>query len=390
MKRFSAITLLSLLGAASLVAGGFGLNEVSARGNAMQGALVGSTRDVSAVYFNPANLTELGKGVHTMVGVTLARPDYDVEIHGCKTDQDEKVYPLPHLFLERDLSDDLYVGFGTYVEYGLGTRYEGGRTWPLAAGSMRTEMTSFTLSPVLAYRATDGLSLAAGFRALYMRLKYDRLVPDYSSVMKLDVDDWAYSFMASAAYQVSETVRVGLVYRDLAKFMHTGDIEMDGAGFTDGVHGDLTMPRSVMLGANWQATERLNLGLNATWNQWSTVDDLPLLFDTLPAQRLPMKWKNAWRISAGAEYMLADGWTLYGGYTHDLDPTVAECASTICPAGDRDQVGLGLGYGRGRWRVDVDYMHVFIHETDRFVHGVDAQFRNLRTDTLGLSYSQRF
>ena len=38
---------------------GFGLNEVSARGNALQGTLVGSTRDISAVYFKPAKLTEL-------------------------------------------------------------------------------------------------------------------------------------------------------------------------------------------------------------------------------------------------------------------------------------------------------------------------------------------
>lgn len=390
MKRFTAINMFFLLGSSALLAGGFGLNEVSARGNAMQGALVGSTRDVSAVYFNPANLTELGDGVHSMAGVTLARPAYDVEVHGRITGQDEKIFPLPHLFLATDVAEDLYAGFGTYVEYGLGTCYEGGRKWPLAAGSTRTQMTSFTLSPVLAYRVTDDLSLAAGFRALYMRLQYDRLVPDYSSVMKLDVDDWAYSFMASAAYQVSDTVRIGIVYRDLAKFLHTGDIEMDVAGLTDGVHGDLTMPRSVMLGANWQATERINLGVNATWNQWSSVDELPLIFDRLPEQHLPMKWKNAWRFSVGAEYALADNWTLYGGYTHDLDPTVAGCANTICPSGDRDQVGLGLGYGRGSWRIDVDYMRVFIHETDRLVHGVDAHFRRLRTDTVGISYSQKF
>ena len=51
--------LLSALVAGVAYSAGFGLYEVSARGNALGGTLVGSTKDASAVYYNPANMTEI-------------------------------------------------------------------------------------------------------------------------------------------------------------------------------------------------------------------------------------------------------------------------------------------------------------------------------------------
>ena len=72
----AAVAALSVASASTSFAGGFALAEVSARGNATQGTIVGSTRDASAVFFNPANMAELGDGSHTMFGATRLRPDY--------------------------------------------------------------------------------------------------------------------------------------------------------------------------------------------------------------------------------------------------------------------------------------------------------------------------
>ena len=126
----AAAAALSVASASTALAGGFALSEVSARGNAMQGAIVGSTRDASAAYFNPANMTELGDGYHTMVGATLLRPDYYTYVGPRKIDQDETVYVAPHLYLVGKVADDIYLGFGEYSEFGLGTKYEGGKNWP--------------------------------------------------------------------------------------------------------------------------------------------------------------------------------------------------------------------------------------------------------------------
>ena len=56
---------------------GFGLYEGSARGNALGGTLVGRADDPSALYFNPAGITQL-EGINVMAGATAIMPSTDV------------------------------------------------------------------------------------------------------------------------------------------------------------------------------------------------------------------------------------------------------------------------------------------------------------------------
>jgi long-chain fatty acid transport protein len=50
-------------------AGGFQINEHSARAMGMAGAFTGLANDASAVYFNPAGITQLS-GTNFLAGVT--------------------------------------------------------------------------------------------------------------------------------------------------------------------------------------------------------------------------------------------------------------------------------------------------------------------------------
>lgn len=383
---------LAFFAATGVTAAGFGLNEMSARGNAMQGTLIGSTKDASAAFYNPANLTELDSGMELMVGITLARPDYHTRVDGKTTDQDETIFPLPHFYLGGKLRDNLYCGFGEYTEYGLGTSYEGHKTWPLSANSIETKMTSFTLSPSLAWQVTDRLSVGGGFRAVYLNLVNDVMVPAFGSKVHMDVDDFGYGYLLSAAYQLTKDLRVGVVYRSEVDFHEEGDVEIMPLGLKCGVNGDITLPKSVMIGLNWQTTERLELALNATWNEWSVIESLDQHFDhpALPDSIHPQHWNDTWRFSVGAEYVLNENWAFQCGYTFDVDPSNAGYAGTMVPPGDRNQIGFGFTYGKDDWKIGIDYMLVIIRETDRIIDSKEAEFRDLRTDTLGFSYSKNF
>lgn len=380
----------------SVLAAGFGLVEEAARGNAMQGTLVGSTKDVSAVYYNPANLTELPDGHHLMLGVTFARPDYNVEIFGRKTDQNERIFAIPHFYYGTKLTDDLYFGFGEYTEFGLGTSYEGD-AWPLKYESTKTSMYQFTLSPTLGWKATKDLSFGVGLRVMYLNLITDRLIQGSvpmlgGSYFHLDVEDWALSYLASVSYQLTDTVKLGVVYRAPGKFSQEGDVVFKGAGFTTGVKGDIEMPQSVMIGANWQATDKLELAVNATWNNWSCLKSLAMDFESplLHDETIPQNWRDTWRYSVGAEYKIDENWAVQCGYTFDTDPTNAGLANTLCPPGDRNQIGVGFTYAKDNWKVGVDYMYVNIRETNRTIQGLETNFRDLKTDTLGFSFSYDF
>ena len=379
--------------AATAFGAGFGLNEVSARGNALQGTLVGSTRDISAVYFNPANMTELKDGgIYTMAGLTLLRPDFYTSVAGQRVDQDEKIFVDPHFYVGGRVAEDFWFGFGEYSEYGLGTRYENRNSWPLAADSAKTTITSFTLSPTVAWQATEDLSLAAGLRLLYLDVIMDRMIPQAGSMLHITADDWVCSYILSAAYQLTDTVRVGLVYRGKSDVKPEGDAELTRIGYKCDADGELDMPQSVMAGVNWQATQRLNLGFNATWNGWSSNKDIKLNFDSplLGSAVAPQEWHDTWRFSLGGEYQLSEFWSMQLGVTFDEDPSDIDHANTMCPPGDRNQAGIGFTYAKDDWAVSFDYMYVYIHDTERQIHGVDTRISEARTDTFGLTFSKRF
>ena len=392
----AAAAALSVASASTALAGGFALSEVSARGNAMQGAIVGSTRDASAAYFNPANMAELGDGCHAMAGVTLLRPDYYTYVGPNKIDQDEKVYVAPHLYFVGKIVDDLYFGLAEYTEFGLGTKYEGGKNWPLSFDSTKTEMTSFTLSPTIAWRVTEDFSLGAGLRVVYFDVTMDKYLPPSvmppGSIFHMAADDWALSYLVAAAYQVSDTVRIGVNYRAETKVEAEGDAELSQFGVKGGAKGDITMPQSVMLGVNWQATEKLNLGFAATWTDWTSYDVLNVKFDRfpIPASSSVKDWEETWRFSVGAEYQINENWAVQCGLTHDESPVPYDTSDSVLPPGDRNQIGLGVSYAKDNWKIAADYMYVYIHSTDRSIMGYPCDVREARTDTVGLTFSYDF
>ena len=92
----------------------------------------------------------------------------------------------------------------------------------------------------------------------------------------------------------------------------------------------------------------------------------------------------------GGEYAFTENWSFQLGLTHDYDPTDAAHSNTMCPPGDRDQIGVGLTYAKDDWAVSFDYMYVDIHETERVIHGVETKVSEARTDTVGLTFSKMF
>ncbi|MCK8603242.1 hypothetical protein [Desulfoferrobacter suflitae] len=74
MRAYIRVLLAGLIvvawGAQVCFGAGFALYEGSARGNALGGALVARADDPSAVYYNPAGITQL-PGLQMMVGGTF-------------------------------------------------------------------------------------------------------------------------------------------------------------------------------------------------------------------------------------------------------------------------------------------------------------------------------
>ena len=392
MKKL-VIAVPVVLAACAVRAAGFGIYEASARGNAVGDALVGETDtvDASANYYNPANIAFAEK-VQFAAGATFINPYCDVDVdHKSQDRMNPGWFTVPTFFMTVPVGAGFTLGWGNYTEYGLGTRY--GTGWDLAGDTQKTTMRQVTLNPNLAYKITDRWSVSTGPRISWIQFTNHKqpyhgdslyhpvygtlpsLPNAYNLRTKLKGDDWGLGYNVATSFKVTDTVSVGLIYRSQMRHKIKGHFDLKGdvlGEMQQPVHGPasavLTLPRSVVLGINWRATEKWRLGVAATWTEWSSVKNIHFRLPETYSYTQRLKWHNTGRFGFGTEYDLYDWLTVRGGYVYDMDPTDKHNSTTMLPAGDRHIMSGGLGFklAENLW-LDVGYTFIRMTNDDRVI-----------------------
>ena len=421
--------LVTFACARSTHAAGFGLYEASARGNAMGGALVGDTGDASANYFNPANMTDLS-GTHTLLGATAIHPTLDITANGEKNNLDSGWFAPPHAYVTHQLTDDWFLGFGLYTEFGLGTKYDS--DWNLKWSSTETTLETMTLNPNVAYKVNDRLSLAAGLRMMYLDFDHRKTPFDNDTIGALPPpfpplpvigsmstrfkgDSWGTGYNLGVSYKITDTLDAGFVYRSRVRHTVKGDFEVNSSAGTvvpvdipnplpygnASARGEIELPPSWTAGLNYRPVERLNIGLAAIYTEWSTYDDLTMTFGPtlgnhakLPRSAEQKNWKDVWRLGLGAEYLLTERWSVQGGYVCDMDPINRSHTDTMLPPGDRHIFSTGVGYAIDTWTLNASYGLIMMQSCSRSVSNgtkrMSVDFDDGFCHLLALSVGKRF
>ena len=386
---FAAMTSVTAMGA------GFGLYEASARGLGMGNGLVGSTKDASANYYNPANLTEL-TNASVMVGMTLINPFCDVVVDGV---QQQKMnagwFPPPHAYIAVPVLKDLVFGFGTYCEYGLGTKYD--NNWALKADTTETTIEQFTFNPNIAYKVTEDWSVAFGARMSYITFENYKTMTiptpygNFPGRVHLEGDDFNCGYMLSTQYKVNDDLSLGLVYRSRINHRIEGDFDLNSMpmNLSGDASAKLVLPASVTMGANYDFTERFRGGAALTWTEWSTINHIDFNIPMPRTQEL--NWHDAWRLGFGFEYDLTDSFTGRIGYSFDWDPSSEAHGTTMLPPGDRHIIGFGASYKfLEDWRIDLGYSFIMMESETRMVEGLRFQCDNSYSHLISASVAYTF
>ena len=220
MKKLSLAAASVALSGFSAFGAGFALYEGSASGTALGGAVMGKAVDASAVFYNPATMSDFTNTVVT-VGLVTEHPTADTIVnghHGRK--MDPGAFVLPNVYVVQPLPYDFSFGLGFAPEYGLGTHYN--QDWEMAWNTRSTFVEGLTINPNISYRITDKWSVAAGIRLLYF--EFDQ----YSSPMAVSdgnyygsmrnhlkgdngFTDWGWEL--STRYKFTDTVSAGVLYK---------------------------------------------------------------------------------------------------------------------------------------------------------------------------------
>jgi long-chain fatty acid transport protein len=409
------------------LAAGFALYEFGARGNALGGTLVGRADDPSALYFNPAGITQI-EGEQMMLGFTAITPSAKIQTQdwGIGKNRDRTFWP-PHMYYTKQISDTQWWGVGLFTRFGLGTEFDPG--WFGRYNHYKTEITSLSLNPVYAWKLNEALSVAFGIEAMwfqydtYKKLDWaaiaSKTLPDPSTHMAdidshLLGDSWGYGVNIALHWRPTEKSRFGLSWRSSVKQSLKGDMTFQKPTLPDpytipegffentGARGDVTLPDTLSLGWAYQVSDRLSVELGGVWTKWSTYDSMTIYYDNplVPinpdsgSSYSPKHWKDVWRYAIGVEYALSDTWDLRMGYVYDQSPIPDEYVDYIVPTDDRQIYCIGFGWKGERWTVDLSYM--YLNMDDRYVAGdprigvYPAHLTDGDTQLIGLSVSWSF
>ncbi len=338
----------SVLVAVPARAGGLYANEYGApeMGTAGAGAEASALDASTAIPFNnPAGMTLL-RGNQFLVAAGALLPDIQFEVDPATTisggDGGQAGNPVPiltaayvHSFGDRfRLGVALFGAAGAALEYDL--------DWVGRRQAQTSEILALSVSPTVAYRVNDWLSIGGGLNVVTSMLTVEvaGLVP--GSQVAIDGTDTQVSGSLSAMFEVSERSRIGISYVSETEFDFAGDVTRTPRDLTAPVNTTLTLPDVLRVGFHHGVSESVALVGTVGWENWSALENQYVSVGQIGTATLPRNWDDTYRFGAGVHYRFSDAWLLRFGATYDTSPTEAENRTADLPIDRQVRVAAGV------------------------------------------------
>jgi long-chain fatty acid transport protein len=328
--------------------------------------------DASTAGANPAGMTRLDRPqvLGAFQGIYI-NSQFDTDVSGFGGGDGGNAggfVPSGGLHCVQPVTPDLRLGISAGSYFGLGVDY--GDDWAGRYYTTEAELVTFGVNPGIGYRATDWLSVGAGFSVLYAELTQKAAVrnafdPGGDGELKIEADDVGYGFNLGVLLEPRKDTRLGITYRskvdlefkDAASLKNAGPI-LQGILNLSGLAGskvdiDMTIPQAVMVSGYHQLTDRLAVLGNVGWQDWSEFgkQDLTLSSTTSRTFTKDLGYDDTWHVALGAQYRFAERWLWSVGAAYDTSPVDGDDQRTPDLPLDRQiRVGTGLQYD---WNEDV-------------------------------------
>jgi len=407
------VVLVLLFTASTSFAAGFRLPEAGVKAMGMGFAFTAQADDPSAIYFNPAGLTQL-KGQNVMVGVTYVRenggeftgttPVDNTTVIKNETQKSLNFY-IPNAYYTRTTnSGNVAYGVGIFAPFGLGQEYKDKNTSIFRNQITKIDLQTLVVNPTIAFKINEILSVGAGIDWMYGKAKLAKtgVVPGVGNIFTLDLegtgDAWGYNF--GLLLKPTANLRIGANYRSpFTLRIKDGDVEIRGinstvpfvpnpapppAAFTaaqifGGTSFDtkgsttLNLPATFALGVAY-TMDRLTVAADADWTFWHSYSSLAIDIQDnkpiLPDSNSPKNWQDVVAFRLGAEYRVTDPLALRAGFVYDPSPVPANTMGPELPDAARLNYMVGAGYKVGN--VTIDGALMYTDKKDRTV--TNSQF----------------
>jgi long-chain fatty acid transport protein len=341
--------------------------QAVARGN----AFVATADDPSAVYYNPAGITQL-EGHQASFG------SYNVHLNseyrspaGTDSETDFRIVPVPFGYYTYN-PGKLPVAFGV----GLNNPYGLQLGWPQDSG-FRTYVTEamlqyISLNPVIAWKATPELSLAMGPTINYsmVQLKSGIFPNNFASnddEFSFDGNGWDFGFTAGLLWKPHKQWAFGFNYRSATSINYEGDLNLRTLSPLEYSEAEVKFPSTFAVGLSFRPTEKWNLEFDVDYTNWDEIEDVTFTRENAPGIVMPFDYKSGFMYKFGVSHSFDNGLTLSGGYFYTENNVKDVAFNPAVPDTPLHAFSLGGSYERKNWTYGLAYQ--YITGPWRTVHG---------------------
>jgi long-chain fatty acid transport protein len=357
--------------------GGFAFNENGAAATGKGTAFVGEANDPSAIFYNPAGITQL-PGTQLMIGAAVVKLDSTFRsATTVESTQLQDQFPvLPYVYITHKFKgwERLSIGLGIFTPFGIVIDWPDNWQGRFTTTDARLRVTVY--NPTIAFQATKNLSLAAGVQVADVGAGFEQKFNAGTGESKLrahGLDAHPIGWNVGALYHITDTTSAGIQFRSELQAKLNGDADITGpaSAQSGGLFADTTIRTSVKLaprlvaGISTKAIPRWTFNADIQWDGWRTLGTIPKTFaDTsnspVPQSNLNQRgfrnWENAMAYKVGAEFAATDRLALRGGYFYDESAIPDNTFNPTVPNANLHALTVGFGYKWPRVVVDAGYL----------------------------------
>lgn len=362
MKKNRLITLIVLISFVEVFASGFQINEHGSKAMGMGGAFAGLANDPSAIYFNPAGITQI-TGTRLLSGATIILPS--ASFRGPAPDITEynlesQIFTPIHLYATHQINEKLFIGAGIGNNYGLGTKWED--DWVGKYMAVETEIRTFFFNVVASYQIVPQMSIGFGYNLVYGDVIIGRnlnLSPFNSDAyLDLEGDGMGSGFTAGIFVQATKALSLGLSFRSQVTVEFEGEAtplnypsQFEGRVPTGPITAPLTTPENITFGIALKPLKNFTLTADYQYVGWDSYEKLEVTFNEfnnsesgeLFKSSSERNYDNSFIARIGAEYKYDKKIDIYAGFLYDSNPVDDKYLDPTLP--DADRIGLSCGFG---------------------------------------------
>ncbi len=347
--------------------------EATARGD----AFAATADNPSAVYYNPAGITQL-EGTRALLGssATTLRVRVDPETPGASafSNRNTELQFAPTFFVTtKPKNSPLAFGLGIYAPYGLGLEYPDDT--PFRTTARKGKILYVAINPVVAWKIHDTLSIAAGPSINYGSAELQQGGIAVGDTFKFKGDGLSYGWSAGLKWDPHRMHHFGITYHSAAAITFSGHTTQRADPFTvatpfgpfpvagidrrEDADAEFHIPQNIVFGYSFTPTPDWNFEFNADWTDWGDLNTVTLHQQRSGNIHVPYNWQASWFWEFGVTKKFKDGWQASVGYIWSENSVPEDSFNPIVPDSNRHVLSAGLGQKRAHFSWHLAYQWAY-------------------------------